>query len=174
MNAVVTILGLALFALFVDALGAATLTGRIVGVHDGDTITLLDATKTQHKIRLAGIDAPELRQAFGTRSKQNLSEMAYAKDARLECHKTIRNERKLCKVWVQPSDCPTCGNTLDVGHAQVIAGLAWWYRADAKEQSADDQGRYESAEDEARLRKCGLWSDPAPVPPWEWRRNRAR
>jgi len=70
MNAVVTILGLALFALLVDALEAATLTGRIVGVHDGDTITLLDATKTQHKIRLAGIDAPELRQAFGTRSKQ--------------------------------------------------------------------------------------------------------
>ena len=172
MNAVVTILGLALFALFVDALEAATLTGRIVGVHDGDTITLLDATKTQHKIRLAGIDAPELRQAFGTRSKQNLSEMAYAKDARLECHKTIRNERKLCKVWVQPSDCPTCGNTLDVGHAQVIAGLAWWYRAYAREQSPDDQGRYESAEDEARLRKCGLWSDQAPVPPWDWRKLR--
>ena len=170
MNAVVTILGLALFALFVDALEAATLTGRIVGVHDGDTITLLDATKTQHKIRLAGIDAPELRQAFGTRSKQNLSEMAYAKDARLECHKTIRNERKLCKVWVQPSDCPRCGETLDVGYAQISTGLAWWYRAYTKEQSPEVRGRYESDENDARLRKRGLWADPVPVRPWEWRR----
>ena len=171
MNAVVTILGLALFALLVDALEAATLTGRIVGVHDGDTITLLDASKTQHKIRLAGIDAPELRQAFGTRSKQNLSEMAYAKDARLECHKTIRNERKLCKVWVQPSDCPRCGETLDVGYAQISTGLAWWYRAYSKEQSPEDRGRYESEENDARLWRRGLWADSAPVRPWEWRRR---
>ena len=55
--------------------------GRVVGIHDGDTITLLDASKTQHKIRLAGIDAPELKQAFGTRSRQNLSNMAYDRDA---------------------------------------------------------------------------------------------
>ena len=154
-------------------LHAAPLAGRVVGVHDGDTITLLDASNAQHKIRLAGIDAPESNQPFGTRSRQHLSDMAYDKDARLECKKTHR-DRKICKVWVQPSSCPTCGNTLDVGHAQVIAGLAWWYRAYAKEQSPDDQGRYESAEEEARLRKWGLWRDAEPVPPWEWRRNRAR
>ena len=52
---------------------AATLTGHVVGVHDGDTITVLDASETQHKIRFAGIDAPELKQAFGTRSRQNLA-----------------------------------------------------------------------------------------------------
>ena len=150
----------------------ATLTGHVVGVHDGDTITVLDATKTQHKIRLAGIDAPELKQAFGTRSRQNLSNMVYDKDARLECHKTDRYKRKVCKVWVQPSECTTCGKTLDTGHAQIIAGLAWWYRAYAREQSAEDQGRYESAEDEARLRRWGLWRDTEPVPPWEWRKLR--
>ena len=148
---------------------AAELTGVVVGITDGDTITVLDADKKQHKIRLAAIDAPERRQAFGAKSKQNLSDMAFGKDARLECKKKHR-ERKICKVWVQPSSCPTCGNTLDVGHAQVIAGLAWWYRAYARDQSPDNQGRYESAEDEARLRKWGLWSDPAPVPPWNWRR----
>jgi endonuclease YncB( thermonuclease family) len=60
---------------------AATLTGRVVGVHDGDTITVIDATMTQHKIRLAGIDAPELKQEFGARSKQNLSNIAFDKDA---------------------------------------------------------------------------------------------
>jgi len=159
-------------AAFATTCGAAELTGRVVGISDGDTITVLDASNTQHKIRLAGIDAPELKQAFGTRSKQNLSRMAYDMDARLECHKTDRYKREVCKVWVQPSDCPTCGKTLDAGHAQIIAGLAWWYRAYAKEQFAEDQGRYESAEDEARLRKWGLWGDAEPVPPWEWRKLR--
>jgi len=88
------------FAILVANLHAATLTGRVVGVHDGDTITVLDATKMQHKIRIAAIDAPERKQAFGTRSKQNLSDMAYNKDARLECHKTDRYKRDVCKVWV--------------------------------------------------------------------------
>ena len=97
--------------------------------------------------------------------------MAFQKDARLECHKTDRYGRQVCKVWVQPGDCPSCGLTLDVGHAQVIAGMAWWYREYAKEQTAEDQGRYESAENEARLRRWGLWSDPQPVPPWDWRRR---
>ena len=115
-------------AAFATTCGAAELTGRVVGISDGDTITVLDASNTQHKIRLAGIDAPELKQAFGTRSKQNLSRMTYDMDARLECHKTDRYQREVCKVWVQPSDCPTCGMTLDAGHAQIIAGLAWWYR----------------------------------------------
>jgi endonuclease YncB( thermonuclease family) len=134
-------------------------------------MTVLDAGKQQHRIRINGIDAPEKRQPFGERSRQNLSNLAFQEDARLECHKTDRYGRKVCKVWVRPSDCPTCGKTLDVGHAQVLAGLAWWYRAYAKEQSADDQGRYESAEQEARLRKRGLWQDKEPVPPWEWRQR---
>ena len=150
---------------------AEVLEGRVVAIADGDTITILDARKRQHRIRISGIDAPEKRQAYAKRSKQHLSALAYRKNARLECHKTDRYGRKVCKVWVQPSDCPTCGKTLDLGHAQVIAGLAWWYRAYAKEQSADDQGRYESAEDEARLRKQGLWRDKKPEPPWEWRRK---
>jgi endonuclease YncB( thermonuclease family) len=119
-------------------------------------MTVLGARKQQHRIRINGIDAPEKRQPFGERSRQNLSKLAFQEDARLECHKTDRYGRKVCKVWVRPSDCPSCGKTLDVGHAQVLAGLAWWYRAYAKEQTADDQGRYESAEREARLRKWGL------------------
>jgi len=161
----------ALLAFGICVAQAEVLEGRVVAVADGDTMTILDASKRQYRIRINGIDAPEKRQAFGERSKQNLSRMAFQKDVRLECHKTDQYKRKVCKVWVQPADCPTCGKTLDVGHAQVIAGLAWWYRAYAKEQTADDQGRYESAEDEARLRKQGLWRDREPVPPWEWRRQ---
>jgi endonuclease YncB( thermonuclease family) len=149
---------------------AETLTGRVVGISDGDTITVL-VERQQVKVRINGIDAPEKRQAFGERSTQNLSAMASGKDARLECHKTDRYGRQVCKVWVQPGDCPNCGLTLDIGHAQVIAGLAWWYREYAREQTLEDRGRYESSENEARLRRWGLWSDPLPVPPWEWRRR---
>jgi endonuclease YncB( thermonuclease family) len=164
----------ALLAFGIYTAQAAVLEGRVVAVADDDTLTVLDSAKQQHRIRIRinGIDAPEKGQAFGERSKQNLSGMTFQKDARFECHKTDRYKRKVCKVWVQPADCPTCGKTLDVGHAQVIAGMAWWYRAYAKEQSAEDRGRCESAEDEARLRKWGLWRDKEPVPPWEFRRKR--
>ena len=147
-------------------------TGRVVGISDGDTITVLDGDQTQHKIRLAGIDAPEKGQAFGERSRQSLAQMAHGKDARLDCHKTDRFGREVCKVWVQPLDCPRCGKTLDVGLAQISVGLAWWYSRYANEQSSEDSGRYKSEEEEARLRKRGLWVDEAPVPPWEWRAGR--
>jgi endonuclease YncB( thermonuclease family) len=160
-----------LIALWFTAVAdSETLTGRVVGISDGDTITVLVA-KQQVKVRINGIDAPEKRQPYGERSKQNLSAMAFKKDARLECHKTDRYGRQVCKVWVQPGDCPGCGLTLDVGLAQVIAGMALWYREYAKEQTAEDQGRYETAENEARLRRWGLWNDPQPVPPWDWRRR---
>ena len=100
--------------------------------------------------------------------------MAHGKDARIECHKVDRFGREVCKVWVQPLDCPRCGKTLDVGLAQISVGLAWWFRRYADEQSAEDRGRYESEEEEARLRKRGLWVDDAPVPPWEWRKGDGR
>lgn len=147
-------------------------TGRVVNVADGDTLTILDADKRQHRIRIGGIDAPEKAQPFGNRSKQNLERMAKGKDALADCPKTDRYGRKVCKVWVRPEDCPSCGKTLDVGYSQISAGLAWWYRAYAKEQSAEDRGRYESEENEARLRKRGLWVESSAVPPWEWRANK--
>lgn len=151
---------------------AENLTGRVVGVADGDTLTILTFQNQQHRIRIAGIDAPEKAQPFGNRSKQNMERMAKGKEALADCPKTDRYGRKVCKVWVQPGDCPTCGMTLDVGYAQVSAGLAWWYRAYAKEQSAEDRGLYESEENEARLRRHGLWIESSAVPPWDWRRNK--
>ena len=120
---------------------AAEILGRVVSVADGDTITVLDSSKERHKIRFAGIDAPERKQAFGTRSRQNLARYVAGKEVRLDCHKVDRYRRKVCKVWVQPPDCPRCGKTLDVGLAQVTDGMAWWYRYYAKEQSAEDRGR---------------------------------
>lgn len=146
--------------------------GKVIHVSDGDTITILTLQNQQHRIRIAGIDAPEKGQPFGNRSKQNLHRIAHSKETLADCPKTDRYGRKVCKVWVQPDDCPTCDKTLDVGLAQISAGLAWWYRAYAKEQSSEDRGRYESDENEARLRKRGLWVESSVVPPWEWRRSK--
>jgi len=70
---------------------------------------------------------------------------------------------------LRPPDCPTCGKTLDVGLAQITSGMAWWYRKYANEQSPEDQGRYEFAEQEAKAKRAGLWQDKNPQPPWEYR-----
>jgi endonuclease YncB( thermonuclease family) len=84
--------------------------------------------------------------------------MVAGKEVKVESTKSDRYGRVLGKVWVQPADCPTCGKTLNTNHAQLLAGMAWWYRYYAKDQSPEDRGRYESAEDEAKARKwgCGL------------------
>ncbi len=150
---------------------ADTLNGRVVGVADGDTITVLDADRQQHKIRLQGIDAPERAQPFGQRSKENLSRLVFYKDVRVEWEKRDKYKRIVGKVWVQPTSCPTCAMTLDVGHAQITVGLAWWYRKYAKEQSPQDRGAYEFSEQEARAKRAGLWADGHPVPPWDWRKG---
>lgn len=149
-----------------------TLSGYVVSIADGDTITVLDANNQQHKIRLSGIDAPEKAQPFGEHSKQNLAAMVFNKDISVEWNKRDRYGRIIGKVMVQPSDCQKCLKTLDTGHAQIIAGLAWWYRKYAKEQSPQDRGSYESDEQEARARHLSLWGDADPVPPWEWRKTR--
>jgi len=151
---------------------SATIEGYVVGVADGDTITILAVEKQKHRIRISGIDAPEKAQPFGNRSKQNMERLAKSKKAQADCPKTDRYGRMVCKVWVQPDYCPTCGLTLDVGYAQISAGLAWWYQAYVKEQSAEDRGRYESEENESRLLKRGLWGDDSPTPPWAWRENK--
>ena len=116
------------------------------------------------KVRIIGIDAPEKGQAFGDRSRQSLAQMAHGQDARIGRHKTDRFGRGFARYG---SSLVTvhAGKTLDVGLAQISVGLAWWFRRYASKQSFEDRGRYESEEEEARLRKRGLWVDPEPVPP---------
>jgi endonuclease YncB( thermonuclease family) len=149
----------------------ADINGKVVAVTDGDTIKVLDGNKLQHKIRLTGIDAPEKAQPYGNASRKHLATMVAGKEVRVETTKNDRYGRVLGKVWVQPRDCPSCGKTLNVNYAQILSGMAWWYQDYAKDQSAEDQGRYESAVTEARKRKLGLWSEPNPIPPWAWRRG---
>ncbi len=155
---------------------AETLLGRVVAIADGDTLTVLDAGNAQHKIRVAGIDAPERAQPFGERSRQNLGALVFGKEVKVAWNKRDRYQRIVGKVWVESPDAPCrgkpdCPKTLDAGLAQITAGLAWWYRKYGTEQSAEDQGRYEHAEFEAKIRRAGLWAEKIPVPPWEWRRK---
>ena len=144
---------------------AETITGRVVGVADGDTITVLDADKVQHKIRLSGIDAPEKKQAFGNRSKESLSELAFDKTVNVETSKRDRYGRQIGKVLV---------NGRDVNLVQVERGMAWFYRQYQRDQSPNDRRLYEAAEDAAKANKWGLWRDADPVPPWEFRRNKSK
>ncbi len=159
MQRIITILLLALAL----AAHAETITGRVVGVADGDTITVLDANKVQHKIRLSGIDAPEKKQPFGNRSKESLSDLAFNKTANVETSKRDRYGRQIGKVLV---------NGRDVNLVQVERGMAWFYRQYQREQSPNDRRLYEAAEDAAKADKRGLWRDAEPVPPWEFRRNK--
>jgi endonuclease YncB( thermonuclease family) len=151
--------GTALLVSLVTA-GAATLTGKVVGVSDGDTITVLDAAKTQHKIRLAGIDPPEKAQPFGQKSKEHLSDSVFGKQVQVEYTKTDKYGRTVGKVLV---------NGMDANLEQIKAGFAWHYKEYAAEQPVADRATYASAETTARSASAGLWRDAKPMPPWEWR-----
>jgi endonuclease YncB( thermonuclease family) len=139
---------------------AELLKGRVVAIADGDTITLLDASNTQHKIRLAGIDAPEKGQPYGNVSRQHLASLTHGKRAEVDCNKVDRHKRLVCTVYV---------NGQDVALAQLDAGLAWWYRKYANEQPPQERLAYEAAETKAAADRLGLWRDRNPMRPWEWR-----
>ena len=158
---------LALFLLSVSAF--ADIEGRVVAVTAGDIITVFDSQGTEHKIQLKGVDAPERGQPHSETSRKHLSGLVSGQQVRVESPPSDRHGQVVGKVWVRPADCPTCGQTLDVNLAQITAGMAWWYRYHREEQSPSDRGRYESAEDEAKARGWGLWSDPNPINPSDWR-----
>lgn len=154
-----------------DKASVRELRGRVVGVTDGDTIKVLDVNNVVHKVRLQGIDAPEKVQPFGNTSRKHLERMVAGQQVLVRFAERDKYGRILGGVWAQPRDCPRCANTLFVNHAQILAGMAWWYRYYADEQSEADRAQFESAEREAIARKSGLWADPNPVPPWVWRRR---
>ena len=129
-------------------------------VTDGDTIVVLDVDKVQHKIRLQGINAPERRQAYGTKSKEHLSDLVAGKTVIVDYSKYDRYGRVLGIVLV---------NGEDVNLEQIEAGMAWHYKKYQREQSPSDRVKYSDAEREARRKKLGLWNDPNPSPPWDYR-----
>ena len=151
-----------LLILFSGCLQAATLQGKVMGVADGDTITVLDATNTKHKIRLQGIDAPEKAQAFGQKSKQSLSQLVYNKQVTVEYQKKDKYGRTLGKVLL---------NGTDVCLEQIKLGMAWHYKQYKSDQPKEDRETYAQAELEARTKTVGLWKDKNATPPWEFRKQ---
>lgn len=141
---------------------ADTLHGRVIGIADGDTLTILDANRDQHRIRLAGIDAPERKQPFGQASKQSLSDLAYDRDVDVEWHKSDRYGRIIGKVLV---------SGVDANLIQIKKGMAWHYKKYESEQSVADRRAYAAAEDRARQQRQGLWREQHPIAPWDWRKG---
>jgi endonuclease YncB( thermonuclease family) len=138
--------------------------GRVVGISDGDTIKVLTLTKQQIRVRIAFIDCPETGQAFGSRAKQAMSELVFGKDVELRPHTIDRYGRLVALVYVEG---------VDTGLALLTAGLAWPYYRYLPEASSSLQDSYRSAAERAKAARLGLWSDPKPVPPWEWRASLA-
>jgi endonuclease YncB( thermonuclease family) len=133
---------------------SAEWTGTVVGISDGDTLTVLNENKRQIKIRLAEIDAPESKQAFGQKSKQSLSDLCFKKTAVVDDRGKDRYKRTLGRI--------TCDG-VDANAEQVKRGMAWSYK-----QYLTD-GMIADLEDASRASKTGLWADENPTPPWEFR-----
>ena len=142
---------------------AAEIHGTVVNVHDGDTITVLDADRRQHKIRLSGIDAPELKQAYGRASRQHLADQVAGRTVVIEWTKRDKYKRIVGKILLDGRD---------INITQIEAGLAWHYKKYASEQGPVDRERYAHAEEQARIQRSGLWQEKHPLAPWEYRKGR--
>ena len=127
---------------------------QVIGIADGDTLTLLVDQKPL-KIRLANIDAPEKKQPFGQRSKESLSAMCWGKDAQYEAQTIDKYKRTVARVF--------CGG-VEANREQVATGMAHVYLKYNKDDTLWPLQRIAVSE------KRGLWIDPNPVPPWEWRK----
>jgi endonuclease YncB( thermonuclease family) len=137
---------------------AEELQGQVVGISDGDTLTLLTPERRQVRVRLYGIDAPESRQPYGTRAQQELSALAFRKAIRVVVEDIDQYGRTVGRIWA---------GTVDVNAELVRRGAAWVYRQYNRDPALPP------LEAEARRARRGLWALPASeqVPPWEWRRN---
>lgn len=134
---------------------AETIQGHVVAISDGDTITVIQ-NKEQFKVRLVGIDCPEKKQAFGLQAKALTAWLVFDREVTVEFDKRDRYGRVLGDVYA---------NGVNVSQQLLKAGLAWHYRQYSKSKALQD------LEDNARAGKTGLWYDPSPTPPWEFRKK---
>jgi micrococcal nuclease len=129
--------------------------GKVVGVADGDTITVL-VDRQPHKIRLHGIDAPERDQPYATKAKQLASDLVFGQVVRVDVVDIDRYGRHVGIVHL--------GDGRILNHELVKAGLAWWY-----EEYAPNDTTLRRFEEDARRGRLGLWDDENPTPPWRHR-----
>jgi len=152
---------LLLFALFCNAAYSEPITGRVDNVIDGDTVTIVDKSGVQFKVRLAGIDAPESKQEYGLASKQSLADCAGGREAKVDSNKLDRYCRTVGKVMVGQVDCNL---------RQIKLGFPWHYKKYESEQEVEDRSVYANAEFEAQRDRRVLWQDINPVDPWDFRK----
>ncbi len=139
-----------------------TVQAELIRVTDGDTLVVRDQNGKKQRIRLAGIDAPELHQPYGKQSKASLRKLLGEHVLQLRVTKTDRYGRLIATV--------KAGSTR-VGLAQINSGSAWFYRRYRREQSKADQQKYGAAEARARRLGRGLWQQTDPIAPWVYRRK---
>lgn len=144
-------------------IAGTVVTGVVTRVHDGDTLTLVDA-KGELDVRLQGIDAPELAQAFGSESRSALSALLLGKQARVAYASSDEYGRALGEVFG-----PNCEHA---NLKQVAAGLAWFYAAFQCELPASMREQFAHAQLQAQQARAGLWSHANPQPPWVFRSGR--
>lgn len=137
-------------------------TGKVIDAHDGDTITVLNDQKKQFKVRFNGIDAPELKQDFGNKSRQNLAKLVFGKTVTIVCPKVDKYGRNVCTVFLDKTD---------INLEQVKGGFAWHYKKYQDEQTPEDRKNYSEAEINARQLNLGLWLQPNATEPSAWRRG---
>ncbi|MBV4396821.1 thermonuclease family protein [Advenella alkanexedens] len=151
---------LIVFALVLNTLAgqaqASQLKGKVVSIADGDTLTILQNDKTQKRIRLGEIDAPESKQAFGQRSKESLIQICGGRNAVVQVQDIDRYGRVVGRV--------SC-NGVDANTEQLHRGMAWVYDSYAKDKSLYD------VQSQAKKARKGLWADANPVAPWLWRKG---
>jgi endonuclease YncB( thermonuclease family) len=134
-------------------------TWYVVSVHDGETVRALDPEKVEHRVRLAGIDAPEMGQAFGRVARDRLRELALRRQVVVQVQGRDRYARDIATLEA---------GGRDLARVLVAEGLAWHFT-----RYSDDPA-LAAAEAEARAAGRGLWADPEPVAPWEWRAGEAK
>ena len=137
--------------------------GKIIKIHDGDTMHIIDSDGRKHKIRMAYIDAPEINQAYGTQSRDNLIDAALNKKAKVRVFESDRYQREVAQVSV---------GTIDLNLMQIRDGAAWHYESYAKkQQSKTAYTDYSAAQKQAKEKRKGLWKKDNPQAPWQFRRQ---
>lgn len=147
----------------VDETTTRKLSGTVISITDGDTFTVLADRNRSYVIRMKGIDAPESRQSFSTASRRNLASLVTAKSITIEWQKHDRYGRIVGKVLL---------NGEDICLRQIRDGLAWHYKQFENEQTDVDRHLYSDAEQRARVQRVGLWQEPYPIAPWDFKNNK--
>jgi micrococcal nuclease len=150
---------LLLFSVIALPIQASAWQGKVVGVSDGDTITVMHDGKGE-KIRLYGVDCPEKRQDYGSKAKQFASDMVFGRSVDVKKMDTDRYGRTVAVVTID-------GKVLN---AELLkSGMAWIYVQCCKQPFCDQWKQYQ---ERAKSEKVGLWSMPNPIAPWNFRHTK--